>query len=171
MMTWNEYVAAGAHLELTKNDTRDRRFTHGLLGFLSEIGELEEACDACNKSGIKEELGDQCFYIAILCRLTLHEPTLEFEGGVRQSDAANLAKRWLIAGKEPSEAAINALINTLYKIVYGAAQHYGLDMSDICESNLTKLNTRSAGGTKTYAETLEESNRDRAAEAKIMEGK
>lgn len=169
-MTWNEYVTASAHLELTKNDTRDRRFVHGFLGFLSEIGELEDAANAGSKPGIKEELGDQCFYIATLCRLTQHEPTLDFEGGVKQSDAANLAKRWFIAGKDPSEAAINALINTLFKMVFNTAQHYALDMSDIYEANLTKLNARSAGGTKSYAETLEEAERDRAAEAKIMEG-
>ena len=171
MMTWNEYAAAAEKIELTKNDTRDRRFTHGFLGFLSEIGELSEAGETGNKAGVKEELGDQCFYIAILSRLTHHEPTLDFEGGTMQSDAATLAKRWLFAGKEPSEAAINTLTNTLFKIVFNTAQHFTIGMSDIYEANIAKLTARSAGATKTYAETLEESNRDRAAEAKIMEGK
>ena len=135
------------------------------------MGELETAVDTDNVQNIKEELGDQFWYIAILSRLTDHEPDLSAEGGVSQAEGANLAKRWLIGNKTPSEAAVNALANTMFRNSVRVAQHFQISIEDIYKANITKLTLRSAGGTKSYAETLEESERDRAAEAQIMEGK
>lgn len=169
-MTWNEFVAATEKFELTRNDARSLRFTHAYLGYCSEFGELETAVDTNNVQNIKEELGDQFWYIAILSRLTDHEPDLSSEGGVSQAEGANLAKRWLIGNKTPSEAAVNALADTMFKNSVRVAQHFKIPIEDIYEANISKLTLRSAGGTKSYAETLEEANRDRAAEAKIMEG-
>lgn len=170
-MTWNEFVAATEKFELTRNSPRSLRFTHAYLGYCSEMGELETAVDTDNVQNIKEELGDQFWYIAILSRLTNHEPDLSAEGGVSQAEGANLAKRWLIGNKTPSEAAVNALANTMFRNSVRVAQHFKIPIEDIYEANITKLTLRSAGGTKSYAETLEESERDRAAEAQIMEGK
>lgn len=170
-MTWNEFVAATEKFELTRNETPALRFTHAYLGYCSEVGELETAVDTDNVQNIKEELGDQFWYIAILSRLTNHEPDLSAEGGVSQAEGANLAKRWLIGNKTPSEAAVNALANTMFRHSVRVARNFEIPIEDIYEANIAKLTLRSAGGTKTYAETLEESNRDRATEAKIMEGK
>jgi hypothetical protein len=55
-------------------------------------------------------------------------------------------------------------------VVFATAQRYGIPMEDIYKANIAKLTLRTAGN-KSYAETLEEADRDRAAEAKIMEGK
>jgi hypothetical protein len=96
---------------------------------------------------------------------------LSAEGGVNQAEGANLSKRWLIGNKTPSEAAINALADTMFKNSVRVAMHFKIPIEEIYEANIAKLTARSAGATKSYAETLEESNRDRAAEAKIMEGK
>lgn len=170
-MTWNEYAEAAGKFDLTKDREQAVQFVHAYLGFVSEIDELEQAGMLDNIPNIKEELGDQCWYIAILSRLTKHEPDMSFSGDVSQSSAANIAKRWFIGGKAPSEAAINGVTNIMFCNVVRIARHHKLSMSDIYEANIAKLTARSTGNTKTYAETLEESNRDRAAEAKIMEGK
>lgn len=170
-MNWNEYAEAVAKFELTANSPQAFRFAHAYLGFMSEIGELEKACQTHNHPNIKEELGDQCFYVAIASRLTKHEPDVSAKGYTTEYDAADTVKRWLIGGKTPSEAAINNITDTMFINVFRAAQRYGIPMEEIYQANFTKLDARSAGGTKSYAETLEESNRDRAAEAKIMEGK
>lgn len=171
MMTWNEYAEAAGKFDLTKEREQSVQFVHAYLGYCSELGELEDAVNLGNLGNIKEELGDQCWYIGILSRLTKHEPDLSAEGGISQADGANLAKRWFIGGKPPSESAINALADTMYKNTARVAMHFKIPMHEIYEANIAKLTARSAGATKTYAETLEESNRDRAAEAKIMEGK
>ena len=171
MMTWNEYAEAAGKFDLTKDREQSVQFVHAYLGFCSEFEELENAVDTNNLGNVKEELGDQCWYIAILSRLTKHEPDMSAEGGISQSEGANLAKRWFIGGKPPSESAINMLANTMYKNVTRVAMHFKIPMHEIYEANIAKLTARSAGATKSYAETLEEANRDRAAEAKIMEGK
>ncbi len=170
-MNWKEFTAATEKFELTRNDARSLRFTHAYLGYCSELGELETAVNNNNLPNIKEELGDQFWYIAILSRLTDHEPDLSAEGGVSQAEGANLAKRWLIGNKTPSEAAINALADTMFRNSVRVAMHFKIPIEDIYEANIAKLTARSAGATKSYAETLEETERDRAAEAKIMEGK
>lgn len=170
MMTWNEYAEAAGRFDITKEREQSVQFVHAYLGYCSEFGELEYAVSTNNLGNIKEELGDQCWYIGILSRLTKHEPDMSAEGGISQADGANLAKRWFIGGKHPSEAAINALANTMYKNVARVAMHFKIPMHEIYEANIAKLTLRTSGN-KTYAETLEESNRDRAAEAKIMEGK
>lgn len=168
-MTWNEYAEAAGKFDVTKDREQSVQFVHAYLGFCSELGEFLQAVNNNNLANIKEELGDQCWYIAILSRITKREPDMGAEGGISQADGANLAKRWFIGGKPPSESAINALADTMYKNTVHAAMHFRIPMSDIYEANIAKLTLRTSGG-KTYAETLEESNRDRAAEAKIMEG-
>lgn len=169
-MTWNEYAEAAGKFDVTKDREQAVQFVHAYLGFVSEIDELEQAVNNNNLANIKEELGDQCWYVGILSRLTKHEPDVSAEGWISQSSAANIAKRWFIGGKPPSEAAINSVANTMFRNILRVASHYGIPMEDIYEANIAKLTLRTAGN-KTYAETLEESNRDRAAEAKIMEGK
>ncbi len=169
-MTWNEYAEAAGKFDLTKDREQSVQFVHAYLGFCSEFDELANAVSTDNLPNIKEELGDQCWYIAILSRMTKHEPDASIEYGTSQAEGANLAKRWFIGGKHPSEAAINTLADTMFMNVFRIASHYGIPMEEIYEANIAKLTLRTAGN-KTYAETLEESNRDRAAEAKIMEGK
>lgn len=169
-MTWNEYAEAAGRFDLTKDREQSVQFVHAYLGFVSEIDELDIACSTHNIPNIKEELGDQCWYVGILSRLTKHEPDMSAEGWTSQGSAANIAKRWFIGGKPPSEAAINSVANTMFRNILRVASHYGIPMEEIYEANIAKLTLRTAGN-KTYAETLEESNRDRAAEAKIMEGK
>jgi hypothetical protein len=170
-MTWNEYAEAVAKFEATADKPHELRFAHAYLGFMSEIGELESACQTHDHPNIKEELGDQCFYVAIPSRMTRHEPDVSAKGHTTEYDAANLVKRWLFGGKHPSEAAINNVTDTMFINVLRAAQRYGIAMEDIYQANFDKLNKRLAGGTKTYAQTADEDQRDRAAEAKIMEGK
>ena len=170
-MNWNEYAEAAGKFDLTKNREQSVQFVHAYLGFSSEIEELNNAMETHNHPNIKEELGDMCWYIAILSRLTKHEPDVSVQGGVSQSEAANIAKRWFVGGKTPSEAAINGVTNSMFKhVVFATAQRYGIPMEDIYKANIAKLTLRTAGN-KSYAETLEEADRDRAAEAKIMEGK
>ena len=170
-MTWNEYAEAAGKFDVTIAQPQAVQFVHAYLGFVSEIDELDNACSTHNIPNIKEELGDQCWYVGILSRLTKHEPDVSAEGWTSQGSAANIAKRWFIGGKPPSEAAINSVANTMFRNIVRVASHYGIPMEEIYEANIAKLTARSACATKTYAETLEESNRDRAAEAKIMEGK
>lgn len=169
-MTWNEYAEAAGRFDLTKDREQSVQFVHAYLGFVSEIDELDIACSTHNIPNIKEELGDQCWYVGILSRLTKHEPDVSAEGWTSQGSAANIAKRWFIGGKPPSEAAINSVANTMFRKILREAMHFKIPMAEIYEANIAKLTIRTSGG-KTYAETLEESNRDRAAEAKIMEGK
>ncbi len=169
-MTWNEYAEAAGKFDLTKDREQSVQFVHAYLGFCSEFDELGNAVSTDNLPNIKEELGDQCWYIAILSRMTKHEPDASIEYGTSQAEGANIAKRWFIGGKHPSEAAINTIADTMFMNVFRIARQHRIPMSDIYEANIAKLTLRMAGN-KTYAETLEESNRDRAAEAKIMEGK
>ncbi len=168
-MTWNEYAEAAGKFDLTKGREQSVQFVHGYLGFMSEIGELETAISTHNIPNIKEELGDQCWYIGVLSRLTKHEPDVSSDSYATEYGAANLAKRWFIGGKAPSEAAINTVTNTMFLNVFRMAQRYGIPMDEIYKANIAKLTLRTAGN-KSYAETLDEANRDRAAEAQIMEG-
>ncbi len=169
-MTWNEYAEAAGKFDLTKDREQSVQFVHAYLGFCSELSELDQAIQIDDIPNIKEELGDQCWYIAILSRMTKHEPDMNASGGISQADGANLAKRWFIGGKHPSEAAINTLADTMYKNTARTARQFRIPMEEIYEANIAKLTLRLSGG-KTYAQTADEDQRDRAAEAKIMEGK
>jgi len=170
-MNWNEYAEAVAKFEATADKPHELRFAHAYIGFMSELGECADACNTHNHPNIKEELGDLCFYVAIPSRMTRHEPDVSVEAPITEYAAANLVKRWLFGGKHPSEAAINNVTDTMFINVFRTAQRYGIPMEEIYKANFDKLTKRLAGGTKTYAQTVDETERDRAAEAKIMEGK
>lgn len=171
-MSWKEYEIEAAKFDKVPYRSQAEQFAHGMLGYISEINELNEAESVVGSTAnLKEELGDMCWYIACLTRLTKHTPSdkRDYPGFLNVYNAANDIKRWLFGNKPLSETAINTYTDKLYYDVVVIAGTHDIKLEDILAANIAKLNLRTQNATKAYTEVVDESARDRAAEAKLME--
>lgn len=166
-MNYKEYAIESRKFDLTAEWPDAHRYVHAALGLISEYGELLEATDTTNRI---EEAGDFCWYLRILCDLAHIDDifTIEFAPIPKPIffDIANTAKRWFVAGKMPPESQLREQVAQCLSIL--CSRCVDLNMLEVLDANIAKLNLRTANKTKTYAETADEAARDRAAEAKII---
>lgn len=173
-MNWKEYSAAIVKFDRTADWPPERRCVHYVLGILSDFDELAEALTNNDRPNIIEELGDASWYVTRLCDLARVTELSEFDFTVeaapwRYGALADIAKRWFVGGKTPSEAALRELCKSTLDVLSRIAVAHNIDMADVYDRNIDKLMLRSASNTKKYEETLDESARDRAGERAIME--
>lgn len=173
-MTWKEYAVESAKFDMTADRPADFRCAHYILGILGDFDELAEALANNDRPNIIEEMGDASWYVTQLCTLAHITDLTQLDFSVetapwRYGALADTAKRWLIGGKVPSEAQLRELCKSTLDVLGRIGVAHNIDINDVYTRNIAKLNARSAGNTKKYAETLDESARDRKAERAIME--
>ncbi len=189
-MNINEYVKLALRTESirpfdgTDHGRRASRLVHGALGIVTEIGELMAAKttgdEASTPAGLaialrnyKEELGDICWYLAVLADefgFTLKEsPEFDPEGtgfGVFIDSLSDHAKRTWFYNLPANVTSIEAAANGVFSCVcHLCSKVTGSDsIEEILETNIRKLQVR-------YPEKFSDwhaANRDLEAETKAL---
>lgn len=117
---WPAYVAATRRT--AKEQPPAELFNHGVLGFISEYVEWRKGKRARNHSNCREEAGDMLWYCAeavcsypgpVVPVLMANADELDVIG-----QAADMAKRWLIYGKCPSESEHYTILSSMLAIAH-----------------------------------------------------
>lgn len=147
---------------------------HMILGFTTELGELQEGIDNNNIVNIMEESGDTYWYIANACSIyglsfeqtikTAHEQG-SF-GSFKLHEIADLFKRELAYGKEMNIILLQTNLVQLVQYLQYISDYYSLNLENTLQKNIDKLYAR-------YPDKFDGDlaiNRDTEKEYKILKG-
>lgn len=131
------------------------------LGLCSEVGELAEANAAMDASGVRAELGDALWYVAMLARthhlrIGFHLQRVEPRHDGDELFIKIVALSGYVAGRVkkrirdgadsvPDKVITDALL-ALLDIMAQAATYLGTDLATIAKENLAKLADRAERG-------------------------
>lgn len=161
-MNWNNYLPlAEKTMSLQFNaDEKDQKVLHGVIGICTEAGELFKALMAdttIDRVNIKEELGDVCWYIAILMReypvdgefIQNTSSVVSLPNEIRVStmidnslDMLDLMKKKIYYGKALEMPVFQEHLSHVLNAVNGLAANFNLHVGDILETNINKLKAR-----------------------------
>jgi hypothetical protein len=132
---------------------------HGLMGMCTEAGEVIDALkrsifygkelDAVN---VAEEVGDLCWYLAIICDVLDLDFDKEVEGAMEFNDTAEFRPLLLIATELNAVCGGNLvtfntqgqphIIKPLFYLMDEIIDELDADWGNICETNIAKLKAR-----------------------------
>lgn len=181
------YMQADAGLDLMA----PIRINHGLIGLIGEVGEIVEVCEVLRKGEtpdwlhLKEELGDACWYLALICNACNFDLAscalgqmvrCDYTNGSQlgrldeavcfiTKETGNLAgyvERWLHYGKDLDLGSVYKTVARLFAYIDAICFLAGCTLHLIWESNIAKLKQRYPDK---YSDFLaDEVNRNREAE-------